>query len=676
MTRPAIPGGAAAFTPQKIVPTDEQRAIQTCTQRSIVIEANAGAAKTTTLALRVAEALQRGVAPEAILVLTFTGPACAAFGAALKTLGLSYALARRLRIHTIDDFAATVLQRFEGGAVQSLLSAESLKPHVLQAMHAVEDDANERWRDELVFVHSGDAAVEDFLAQALRLKGTLLLDLHTDGGPITPELANDLGQDYALLKTLRAYERRRQGGHPDHPVFRGPFDATYDLAQRLLQHQIGSGDAGWPSGLRLLVVDEMHDLNQAMFTLLQALLLSHPAAFFCGAGDRDQVIHQLAGADVRFMLDEIQISTGRALQRMPLTASFRFGPALARAAGALANKPYASCSGAETRIELHGFASSLHCAELVLGQVLAWRATQGVRKMNQLAILLRHEHQSIEIENALLGAGVAYTTLGLESYLWRPEILLVRGLLAVARGDFRQLQDPRTRQRVLEAFIFFGDIRITERDADAALDQHSARRRAIEAVVEHPDLLHTFFENQVLRNAQPEVRTALQAAAVVAAGDDGADMLARLFSALRPRMLAGRVLVEQHRLREVEGNLRGLLASAAGFSDATGFFEHLNQAELRQASLRSSHSLRLASVEAVKGLEFDHVLLPHLTRHEFPDAQSAAQDERNLFYVGITRARRQLTLLASAESPSRFIADAGWTLPVKGAPPAAPQGRA
>ena len=48
------------FAPKRITPTAEQIAIQTAQKKVVLIDANAGAAKTTTLALRLAEALQIG----------------------------------------------------------------------------------------------------------------------------------------------------------------------------------------------------------------------------------------------------------------------------------------------------------------------------------------------------------------------------------------------------------------------------------------------------------------------------------------------------------------------------------------------------------------------------------------------------------------------------------------
>jgi len=644
----------AHFVPKAITPTAEQLAIQTASQRTIVVEANAGAAKTTTLALRLAESLQRGIPVDRTLALTYTEPACDAMRAALKKIGLPPDVIRRLRISTFESFASGFLRRWEGAAVPLLSRPEELKPYVQLAIARVGDNAEERWRDELVFPATGDAAVEDFLRESLHLKGTMQLQREAADEPITPALADALGRSYAWLKTFSAYEHLRRGGHPDRPLFRGPFDATYDLARSIVNHQIAPDEPGWPTGLRVLLLDEMHDVNQAMFELLHRLLSANTQAFFCGAGDRDQVIHKLTGADAAFMGDALAATTSRAVERYPLTASYRFGPKLAALASRIARKPYASASAHETVVAVHRYSEAEPCEPRIVDEAQQWQRKAGARKMSEFAVLLRHGHQSVALENHLLEAELPYTMRGLRSYLQRPEILLLRGLLAVATADFSSVQDPATRQSILEAFVFFGDIRITVHD-DAEHEQAALLKEAVQAVVEDPNILTVFFENQVLRNAEPAVARRMRAAVDAARSQRGPELLAQVFEALQPRWLAARVLVEAQRLREVEGNMAGLQAHARQFASADALFHSLNQAELRQRSLKNAHSLVLASVESVKGLEFDHVLLPYLAQRVFPDADAPADDERNLFYVGITRARQRLTLYASERAPSRFL---------------------
>ena len=74
-------------------------------------------------------------------------------------------------------------------------------------------------------------------------------------------------------------------------------------------------------------------------------------------------------------------------------------------------------------------------------------------------------------------------------------------------------------------------------------------------------------------------------------------------------------------------------------------------------------TLTVARVSDVKGLEFEHVVMPFLEHGVFPaELSKDLVEERNLFYVGMTRARSRLTLLTSAQSPSAYLLATGVQL--------------
>ncbi len=92
---------------------------------------------------------------------------------------------------------------------------------------------------------------------------------------------------------------------------------------------------------------------------------------------------------------------------------------------------------------------------------------------------------------------------------------------------------------------------------------------------------------------------------------------------------------------------------------------------------QSVHGVHLMTYHRAKGLEFDAVFLPRLEEKELPSklARTAEDEaeERRLFYVGITRARRSLAITWS-KRPSPFIAELGLgSVPVEpsGSPRAA-----
>jgi DNA helicase-2/ATP-dependent DNA helicase PcrA len=403
------------------------------------------------------------------------------------------------------------------------------------------------------------------------------------------------------------------------------------------------------------VVDEMHDMNQAMFTLLRGLLASN-RCFFCGVGDIDQVIHKATGADAQFMRAALAEHSSHAVQRYPLTHSFRFSPAIAKLAGKVAAKPYASLAPHTSTVAVQHYTDNADCAAQVVAAAQQWKA-QPKAKMDAFAVLLRHPHQSVQIENALITAGIAYTTRGFDSYVQRPEVLLLRGLLAVATDDLGSITAEQTRKNILRALVFFAESRIQvdgrEHESQAELLDDAVRTVAIA-----PTFLKSFFDNQVLRNAPAATRKRLQAAVDTIRSHTGPGLLAAVLAALHAPMLVRNVLTSTRRRQEAESNLAWLAQAAEGFASPAQFFQHLNATEHKQhtSPKDKAASLLIASITSVKGLEFEAVHLPYLAQGEFPDPQGDGEEELNTLYVGITRARRALVVYASATQPSRFMA--------------------
>ncbi|MET3440317.1 DNA helicase-2/ATP-dependent DNA helicase PcrA [Variovorax paradoxus] len=648
----------ALFVPQTLSPTQEQHAIQTAADRTIIVEANAGAAKTTTLALRMAEAWKRGTSPEFFTALTYTQTACDALRAALRKIGIPHAVISRFRIQTFEGFCEEVLDEMLDATVPRLHHAEELRPFVWEAVRRVEENESERWRSDLLMPSLGDnGLVEEFLDLNALLKGSMRDLLERGDSAASPDYAAAIGVEYTQLKIFLAYEKIRRRENADKPRFRGPSDATYDLARLLCEDESIEGLKAWPFSTKVLMVDEMHDLNHAMFRVLQKLLNTTPS-LFCGVGDLDQVIHQSAGADARFMGDAIETVTRRRVRRYPLTHSYRFSRALALKAGRIAEKPYSSMAEHETKISLAGYESPEDCARMVAEEAGRWQARPRA-KMNEFAILLRHSYQSVHVENALLARDISYTTSGLESYLLRPEVLFIRGVLAVATDSLGSVADDLTREKVMQALFFFSGSRIEVKGREHET-QEALLADAVRSVKDAPGFLTHFFDNQILRNAEPSMKRRLERAVKLAREQTGPQLLTELLGVLKVESIVNEVYVSRQRRRDALGNLEGLQLAAAQFDTASEYFQSLNDAEQKQRQLKKSDSLVIASITNVKGLEFDHVVLPYLAQGEFPASSAADSDERNMFYVGITRARRFLTMLARADAPSSLVQKMGY----------------
>ncbi|MGE8588105.1 MAG: UvrD-helicase domain-containing protein, partial [Alcaligenes sp.] len=128
---------APQFVPAGFVPTEEQARIQTSRSRTSLVIANAGAAKTTTLALRIGEALTRGLPPEDILALTFTDEARQVLQTRLVDVGIAYNTARRVNVLTVEEYAQRVLAKVEDGKPESLPSTREQQSYALFALENV-----------------------------------------------------------------------------------------------------------------------------------------------------------------------------------------------------------------------------------------------------------------------------------------------------------------------------------------------------------------------------------------------------------------------------------------------------------------------------------------------------------------------------------------------------------
>ena len=135
---------------------------------------------------------------------------------------------------------------------------------------------------------------------------------------------------------------------------------------------------------------------------------------------------------------------------------------------------------------------------------------------------------------------------------------------------------------------------------------------------------------------------------------------------------------EKNKLKKIENesridNLKELVNAFAEFENLDEFLEHVGLVNENQKKIHSN-SIKLMTLHAAKGLEFDHVYLPGWEEGVFPSSRALEQnssksleEERRLAYVGITRAKYDLNLSYASSRftyginnyslPSRFLSE-------------------
>jgi DNA helicase-2/ATP-dependent DNA helicase PcrA len=113
-----------------------------------------------------------------------------------------------------------------------------------------------------------------------------------------------------------------------------------------------------------------------------------------------------------------------------------------------------------------------------------------------------------------------------------------------------------------------------------------------------------------------------------------------------------------------QADLARLLALAEQLPAGSSVADFLRDLEERFGAESQGRGVHLLTYHRAKGLEWEAVFLPRLEEKELPYGKARSEErlaeERRLFYVGITRAKRWLTLTWTAGAkPSRFLAELG-----------------
>ena len=134
-------------------------------------------------------------------------------------------------------------------------------------------------------------------------------------------------------------------------------------------------------------------------------------------------------------------------------------------------------------------------------------------------------------------------------------------------------------------------------------------------------------------------------------------------------------LAEYARFRKIQEEeftqvLEELQESAKGYDTYEAWFDHIKEytEELNRQSKENQKEKEgavVSTMHSTKGLEFERVFLPDVNEDVIPHKKSMkeedVEEERRLFYVGVTRAKKYLHILSVKKlynkdsRPSRFV---------------------
>ncbi len=426
----------------------------------------------------------------------------------------------------------------------------------------------------------------------------------------------------------------------------------------------------WQNRLRHILVDEYQDTNAAQYRLLQKL--TGVRAAFTAVGDDDQAIYGWRGAssdNLRQLRDDYPH-----LHVVKLEQNYRSTVRILKAANSLiANNPKLfekrlwSDLGVGDPIQVMPTQDDAHEAESVVMRLLSHKF-QHRTEWRDYAILYRGNYQARVFEQALRNEKVPYQLSGGQSFFDKSEIKdVIAYLRLIANGD----DDP----------AFIRAVTTPKRGVGAA----TLEKLGQVAATLHASLFEAVFSAAAAaqigeRQLAPLVEFCqfVNRFEARVAREPAGELLDELLQAIGYEAW----LFDQDDQRAAQSRWDNVREFAAWIAKK-GEEDDRNLLQLTQTIAlitllegredEEPDAVRLSTLHAAKGLEFGHVFLVGVEENILPHRDAAdegrLEEERRLMYVGVTRARKSLTLSYCARrkraresvscEPSRFIAELG-----------------
>jgi DNA helicase-2/ATP-dependent DNA helicase PcrA len=596
----------------------EQAAAATFGSGPLLVIAGAGTGKTRTLIYRVAHLLERGVAPDRILLLTFTRRAAQEMLARSERLVGSKS--RDVHGGTFHATGYRLLRRFGGAAgvpgdftVMDQGDAEDLMQ--LARVHAGPDSKRTRRfpkKESLLYIYSRHVNTERPIGDILREEFSTFVEYQ-------PSI-EAIFADYTDRKAARNL-------------------VDYD---DLLLFWLALVESGGALGSRIaglyehLLVDEYQDTNVLQARILRAMCGTHHNITV--VGDDAQSIYSFRGASFRNILGFPAAFAGTTM--IALEQNYRStqpildvtNTLIARAEERFTKNLWTRRDGGE-RPWLVSVPDEQQQTRFVVERILELH--EGGTPLREIAVLFRAGYMSADLEIELTNRKLPYEKWGGLKFL---EAAHVKDVLAF----LRVLENPRDEvswYRILLLLPGIGETtarQLIDTMADAAWDPRAfARITAPPRARAAHQALATLLTR--LQAGSPEVPSVgLDIGRIRAFYDD---ILRERYDRIDPRL----------------SDLDQLQAIASGYPSRSAFLAAL-ALEPPQATQDLStggddepEALILSTAHSAKGKEWDAVFLIWAVDGWFPMSRAIGNDdeleeERRLMYVAMTRARNHLAV--------------------------------
>ena len=612
----------------------QRAAVQEC-ERPMLVLAGAGSGKTRVITYKIAWLLARQkVDPRNIYAVTFTNKAAREMKSRVTEL-LDSDSTKGLTISTFHSLGMKILREE--------VQASGRKPGF-----SIFDPADSLYvvRELLKADLDDNGLVDRVRNQISSWKNELVSPAQAE------RLATTNPTEVAAAKIYAGYERYLQACNAV------DLDDLLYLPNELLR-KFDNLRLKWQSRVQYMLVDEYQDTNAAQYNLVKTLVAGSDGNGLTAVGDDDQSIYAWRGAQPE-NLAQLQTDFPK-LELVKLEQNYRsMGRILALANHVIENNPRPfekklwSELGFGDPIMIIAAENEEREAEKVVAALMQHRF-QHNKPYSDYAILYRGNHQSRMLEIKLREMNIPYYLSGGLSFFDRSEIKDVMAylrLLTNPADDNAFIRAINTPRRGIGAGTLEALAEVTKTEGGSlfeAISSHQLHNHLSQkrqgAVKQFEHWLMNLMERSEVESPVTVVNSLLDEIAYQdwivnqSASPEQADMRWRNVEDLLQWIRSISAKGEDKNLSDVVAtiSLMGILEKNEDDTDA--------------------NVVSLMTLHAAKGLEFPHVtivgmeeeILPHRTSIE----DDMVEEERRLFYVGITRAQRELTL-SYANKRSRY----------------------
>ena len=567
-----------------------QQAAVTMDKGPVIVTAGPGTGKTRVLTHRVIDLIQnRGVSPASVMAVTFTNRAATEMWERIVSLSSGGEELVPMRVGTFHR-----------------LSLDLLREHAPERLGAIADRGEARAvLQEAIADIDTEISVNDALSQISLCK--------SEG----QEISDITDTELQTIYTNYQHRLTTYGLMDFDDILLILHDVLCDDILRTVQARFSH-----------VLVDEFQDVNAVQYALVQKLAGDGSGLFVIG--DPDQAIYGFRGASAGYFA-QLKADFPHA-NEVILQQSYRSTPQIISAASSLLRgRSYLPVR--ENGLNLRalstpgetgeGIAIVEEISQMVGGADLLQANEEGKRSLDDFAVLFRTGRQADALEACFLQAGIPYRVIGQKNYLDAASVQHALSFFKCVSRDNLSETDLSTRDII--------DL-LSIPEFDPGREARAAIRQQIQ-------------DNALSDDVQEKLDAAMKAV----------DRFRNETSHLSPSELIAKWAEEFATSDDIDLERLGLLAQAVDSIAELLDIITLGQDGdfVRRGKIARPEAVTLMTLHASKGLEFPVVFICGVEEGLIPHADAEIEEEKRLFFVGITRGQDEV-ILTHARSRRRF----------------------